>query len=222
MPPQAILTREKIGHAQRWELPDVTPADARREAEEAARPTVRELEDMAEQARQEGYARGLREGREAAREEMASATARLAGLCDALARPLDEVDEQVESELAQLAVLIARRVVGHALRTQPEQLVPRVRELIGHLPAASRQVIIHVHPDEMRLLREHLPEADDRGWRIEEAADLQPGDCRIDTEHSRIDGRVQTRLDAVVGAILDEDEHPSPEADTGDDGVPGP
>lgn len=197
---QPILPREDIGTAERWTVPDVAPASR---TNEAARPTVAELEDLAEQARREGFEQGLAQGRDAARTELRVQTTRLGRLCDALAQPLADIDDAVESELAQLAVLIARRVIGHSIRTQPETLLPLVRELIAQLPAGTRHLRIHVHPDDAVLLREHLGDLDERGWRIEESAQLQPGDCQLTSDQSRLDARVATRLEAVVDAVLD-------------------
>ncbi len=200
---QPIVPREEIASAERWTVPSVEPSSR---SHEPPRPTVAELEEITEQARREGFEQGLAQGRDAAQTELRTQVARLGRLYDAMARPLADIDDTVEHELAHLAVLIARRVIGHSIRTRPETLLPLVRDLITQLPAQTRQLRIHVHPEDAALLRDHLGDLADRGWRIEESPQLQRGDCQLQSEHSRVDARVASRLQAVVDAVLDGEE----------------
>lgn len=205
-----ILHREDTGDLQRWDLPQV--GRVRREPSEsaAAGPTVAELEAIEEQARQEGHAQGLAEGREMARRERDAQAARLAGLFDTLARPLDRLDVEVERELAALSTLIARQVVRHELRTHPDTIVRIVREAVASLTVARGPLEVRLHPDDAAMLRE---EAGERGWQIVEDPSLIPGDCRIATSESRIDATTAARLAAVVDAVLGEDAEVAPAPD---------
>lgn len=197
-----VVAREQLQEVQRWTMPVVEPAPARNTA---ARPTVAELEAIGEQARREGHAQGLAEGRQAARAELERQLQQLRALCDALARPLADVDVAVERQLAELAMLVARGVLQAELRLHPEHLLKIVRKAIGALPAAAARIDIVVHPQSAALLRDGLAEAAERGWRIAEDPQLAPGDCRIEGADSRIDASLETRLAAMVEAAFDED-----------------
>jgi flagellar assembly protein FliH len=197
-----VVTREQLHDVQRWTMPVVEQPVARNAT---SRPTVADLEAIGEQARREGYEQGLAEGRKAARVELDSQLQQLRTLCDALARPLADVDAAVERQLAELAMLVARGVLQAELRLHPEHLLKVVRKAIGALPAATTRIDIIVHPQSAALLREGLTEADERGWRIVEDAQLEPGDCRIAGADSRIDARFETRLAAMVDAALADD-----------------
>lgn len=202
-----ILAREDLDDVRRWELPSVglAPVEETPQPEPPdapARPTVAELQALQDQARQEGFQRGLDEGREAARRERDAQAARLAQLFNALARPLQDVDAQLECELAELAALIAERTVRRQLELHPDLLVGLVHEAMEHLPAASGHVTITVHPDDATMLRSALDPDQERPWHVAEDASLLPGDCRIATTASRIDLRTDTRLAALIDALL--------------------
>lgn len=196
-----VVAREQLQDVQPWTMPVVEQPLTRR----ATRPTVAELEAIGEQARREGHEQGLAEGRKAARAELERQLQQLRALCDALARPLADVDAAVERQLAELAMLVARGVLQTELRLHPEHLLKMVRKAIGALPAATASIDIVVHPQSAALLRDGLTEADERGWRIVEDPQLRPGDCRISGADSRIDASIETRLAAMVEAALDED-----------------
>ncbi len=198
-----VVSREQLHDVQRWNMPTVEQRQAATDA--ASRPTVADLEAIGEQARREGYEQGLAEGRRAANGELQRQLQHLRGLCDALARPLEDVDTAVERQLAELAMLVARGVLQAELRQQPEHLLKVVRKAIGALPAATADIDVIVHPQSAALLREGLGEATERGWHIVEDPQLKPGDCRITGADSRIDASIETRLAAMVDAALDEE-----------------
>ncbi|HET7266958.1 MAG TPA: FliH/SctL family protein [Rhodanobacteraceae bacterium] len=197
-----VMSREQLRDVRRWNMPTV---ERPLSVDSTARPTVAELEAIGEQARHEGYEQGLAEGRRAAHGELQRKLQHLCGLCDALARPLEDVDTAVERQLAELAMLVARRVLQAELRLQPEHLLKVVRKAIAALPATAAGIDIHVHPQSAALLREGLTESEERGWRIVEDAELAPGDCRIACADSRVDASIETRLTALVDAALDDD-----------------
>jgi flagellar assembly protein FliH len=201
-----ILSRESIDIFDRWEPPVVGATPAAETVHEPAAPpgpTVYELEEIERQAREEGYAAGLAEGRNAAKKELDERLARLDALCTAAARPLMQLDDATERELALLATVIAQRVVGRELRLDPSLIELTVREAAAALPAATRELRVWVNPGDLDLLRE-LGAAEPH-WRFGANPALSRGDCVLESERSRLDARVSTRLAAVVDAVLGED-----------------
>src|SRR6516225_7867554 len=134
----AVLNRDNLVAFQRWLPPEMgEPAVEPAPVEPVMQPTVRDLEALEQQARDEGYAAGQAEGLAAARDLMNSRMARLDALLDAAARPLHAMDELVELELARLAMTVARQVLAHELRTSPDLVVEAVRQAALALPSAS-------------------------------------------------------------------------------------
>jgi len=189
---------------QRWELPNVGCLQpASKAANAAPQPTVRELEALERQAREEGYAAGHAEGLAAARQQLDERLTRLDALYEAAAYPLQALDEQTERELARLAMVVARRVIVQELQLSPGSIAQAVRQAAKALPAATRQLRVHVHPDDLLLLRE-LGTAETH-WQLLADPALARGDCQLDSEHSRLDAQVETRLAAVIDSVLGDD-----------------
>lgn len=194
-----------------WDLPEVSgePVQARR-----AGKTVAEIEEVERQAYEEAYAKGLAAGHAAGLaagkaeydKVIAQAHAqveRLAQIIDSLAKPLEDVDAQVETELTNLALTVARQLVRRELRVDPAQVIAIIRETIALLPAAARDVRVHLHPEDAAVVRERLAEpATERAWRIVEDPVMTRGGCRVTTEHAQIDARLETRINEVIATIL--------------------
>ena len=191
---------------QRWEMPsfdDVAPEPSA-VAEEPAppQPTVRDLEELEEQARNEGRLAGLAEGRAAARQELCQRVAQFDAVCVAASRPLQALDDQVVQELARLAMVVASRLVACELQFAPELVARAVREAVNALPAATRELRVYLHPLDLALLQS-MGSAEDH-WRLLADPELARGDCRMESEHSRLDARVETRLAAMIDAVFGE------------------
>ena len=201
----AQIIRDTFAGAERWELPQVHD-DARSEPvnDLPAPPTVADLEALERQARDEGYAAGRAEGIADAAREQRAVVARLESLLESAARPLAALDDATEQELARLAVVIARRVLAHELATAPELIVQAVQQAARALPSATRELRVRVHPDDLAVLREHA--VAEEHWQLLPDPALARGDCLLESERSRLDGRVETRLAAVVDAVLGLDE----------------
>jgi flagellar assembly protein FliH len=191
----------------RWDLPTVsgTTVQARR-----AGKTVGELEELERRTYEEAFAKGREAGLAAARAETEKSTAqlkaqvaRLEGMFGQLAQPFHELDAQVEQQLTHLALTIARQLVRRELRIDPAQVIAVIRETVALLPAAAREVRVHMHPEDATIVREKLaaPGAE-RAWTIVEDPVMSRGGCRVTTDTAQIDARLETRINAVMSALL--------------------
>jgi len=197
----AVMNRDNLVQFQRWLPPEMgEPVAEPAPAEPVMQPTVRDLEALEQQAREEGYAAGHAEGMAAARDLMNSRMAKLDALLESAARPLHAMDELVELELARLAMTVARQVLSHELRISPDLVVEAVRQAVLSLPAASGNLRVRLHAEDLALLRT-LGVAEEN-WQLVADPALQRGDCMLETERSRLDARLETRLAAVVDAVL--------------------
>jgi flagellar assembly protein FliH len=161
------------------------------------------LADLQAEAYREAYEQGLAEGREAGRAEVHAQAERLAGMFYDLARPFEALDEEVERELLTLAMALARQIVRRELKTDPTQIIGIIREAIGALPVAARDVRVHLHPEDAAVVREHLaPTESERAWTIVEDPVMARGGCQVTTATSRIDARLETRLGAILSELM--------------------
>jgi flagellar assembly protein FliH len=181
--------------------------------------TVEEIERMQQEAREEatreghrhGYEAGYQDGREQgykdgqaeARADSDQLAVQMNALLTALTQPFAELDQRVVQELVALAIAIAKQLIRRELKTEPGEIVAVVREAMGILPASTRQISLHLNPDDALLLRSNLL-LDDTAerWKIVEDPLLTRGGCRVSTETSQIDATVEKRLAAVIARVL--------------------
>jgi len=190
---------------RRWEVPSMAAGGtAARAGKAAAAPVV--SAEVIEEARlaawQEGLERGLAEGRELGLSEMRSQAQRLVQLAGRLERPFATVDGAIEHELMQLAMTLARQLVRRELTADPAQVVSVVREALAALPSGQQRITVQLHPDDARLVRQALVEDSDQPLRITEVPGMQRGDCQVQSEQSRIDERLDARLERLMTQLL--------------------
>jgi flagellar assembly protein FliH len=186
-----------------WTAPhmDSTPAQQKMA-------TVVGLADLQAEAHKEAFEQGLAEGREAGRAEVQAQVNRLAGMFYDLAKPFEALDSEVERELLTLAMALARQIVRRELKTDPTQIIGIIREAIAALPVATRDVRVHLHPEDATVVKQHLaPTENERAWTIIEDPVMARGGCQITTATSRIDARLETRLGSILSELLGTERH---------------
>jgi len=184
----------------RWQMPQMQDEPAVVAPPPPSQPLNAEdtLSQSREEARRAGWEQGLSEGRQAARGELRLQAERLQHLIEQLASPLTQTGQDVQDELVQLAMAIARQVVLRELSTQPELIRDVVTQAIAALPAGNRHLRIHLHPEDAHLLSEHLDNHEIASWKLIEDATLTRGGCLVDTGATRIDARLETRLHDIL------------------------
>jgi flagellar assembly protein FliH len=85
----------------------------------------------------------------------------------------------------------------------PAQVIAIIRETVALLPAAARDVRVHLHPEDAAVVRERLAApAADRAWSILEDPVMTRGGCRVSTETANIDARLETRINTAISTLL--------------------
>lgn len=202
-----------MSEAARWAPPAVEGRPVSRFRE---RPTAAELDEIGRAAWEEGHARGLRDGLEAAaaqtrrlQGELDEKLAQVAALLDSLVQPVGRLDEAVAHQLASLALTVGRHLVRRELRIEPSQVIGILRDTVAMLPAAAQDVRVHLHPEDARLVAAALAAPAGGGaWEIVEDPVLARGGCRITARHSRIDASLDGRINAAIAHVLGEERGP--------------
>lgn len=198
-------------HAAAWQLPQISgPVVGRSRRRE-------ELDAIARDAFDQGHAEGREAGRAAAQQEQQAAQAALAQrvqqldeILQFMARPIEQLDREVQLQLASLAGAIARQIVRREIRTQPDEIVAVIRETVALLPVSAREVRVHLNPEDATLVRERLTEVTgDRAWSIAEDPILARGGCRVTSENSAIDAQLEQRVGAAIATVLGDARHGS-------------
>lgn len=196
-----------------WELPPIDGPLITRRRRGA------DLDAIEREAWDKGYAEGRETGLAAAAQEQQSGQAEidrrvqhLGSILEFMARPIAEVDDQVQRQLAMLAGAIARQVVRREIRIQPDDIIGVIRDTVSLLPVTAREVRVHLNPEDATLVRSRLAEAtSERAWSITEDPVLPRGGCRVTSENSTIDAQVEQRLGAAIAAVLGDERNAAAE-----------
>lgn len=161
--------------------------------------------------REKAQARLLRDADERAearlRTEITAAVQRFAGIADALLAERAELLRASEEAAVRLTLAVARKVVGDAAAIDEKFVLQIVRRALRWAADAQR-VVIRVHPDDVKLVEEHLPEwtaaaRRSRSLRIEGDASLVRGGCHVETDACEIVASLQEQLDTLETALVE-------------------
>ncbi|MFV0595756.1 flagellar assembly protein FliH [Shewanella sp.] len=206
-------------------------------AETIAPPTMAEIEDIRAQAEEEGfnegktqgYAEGLEQGRlegleqghteglaqgheqglEAGLAEAKALVTRFEGLLSQFEKPLQLLDGDIEHSLMTLTMTLAKSVIGHELKTHPEQILSALRLGVESLPIKEQSVSIRLHPDDVALVEQLYTstQLNRNQWQLEADPSLNAGDCIISSQRSLVDLTLSSRIDAVFESLRNQQSH---------------
>lgn len=233
--PSELIRAKDISAFDRWALPsleaapgepaylpetpiasaETSPAVALAQSEEVELESVKpltldELEAIRQDAYNEGFAVGEKDGFHAgqlkAKHEadviLQAKLSRLEQLMGQLLAPIAEQDRQIEQALVQLVSQISRQVIRRELLCDSSQLTQVLRGALKLLPMGAGNVRIHINAQDFELVKA-LRERHEENWRILEDEQLQAGGCRVETEHSQIDASIETRLEQAFEQLFE-------------------
>jgi flagellar assembly protein FliH len=201
-----IIPKEQLTAYQRWELSSfdertATPepvSPPKEQVPAVALPTAEEIEQIHQQAHQDGFATGYQEGRARSTEE----AQRLVQLVTAVDEALQQVDKQLSQEMLALALDIAKQMLRQALQVRPELLLPVIQEAMASLPNAGQHPHLILNPEDAAMVRGLMEEElANLHWRIVEDPRITRGGCRIETSSSEIDATLESRWKRVLSAL---------------------
>jgi flagellar assembly protein FliH len=224
--PSDLIRARDVGGFDIWSLPSFDPHVPEPEPEpepelpvemeevpldEVQPLTLEELESIRQEAYNEGFAAGEKDGfrsstlkvRQEAEAALGAKLGSLERLMRSLFDPIAEQDAQLEKSMVSLVEHIARQVIQRELALDSSQIESVMREALKLLPLGVGNVRLYINPQDFEQVKA-LRERHEETWRIVEDAALQPGGCRVETEHSRIDATVETRISQIMAKLLDQ------------------
>lgn len=164
-------------------------------------PTAQEIAAIQQAAREEGFHQGRNEGLASGRAEANAELAALRSIAAQLSRPLAELDTEVERALTNLALSMARRIVGQAVEDEVENLRQLVHRVVSHLGALESEVEVELSPEDYQRLNA-LDDLDGL-WKLRSNPELQAGDVVVRQEDTEVDGRLMSRIQSLAADMLD-------------------
>lgn len=166
--------------------------------EAALRPqTVEEIEALQKQAYEEARQDGLKKGLE----EMKLKSDKLLSMFNFMQHPLDEMDKQVEHQLADLAILLATQLLKKESSLDAQHIHTLVHEALEYLPVKSRDIRVRLNPADISLLNQANVDINNQSWACVPDQTVTAGGCVIESETSHIDASVETRVQQLVDQL---------------------
>ncbi|WP_064791815.1 flagellar assembly protein FliH [Shewanella woodyi] len=237
-PPEADI---EFSH---WHIPDVTTAvpedvsnlfgrkaaqkPVTEEPDSILPPTLGQIEEIRQEAENEGFAQGKEEGHQAGletgrleglkqghdegfeqgkeqgyqegAEKALELIKRFEGLLEQFEKPLELLDNEIEQELVSLTLKLSRAVIGHEIKTHPEHILSALRQGVDSLPLKEQGVVIRLHPEDHELIGSlySANQLEKNRWDLESDPSLTPGDCIILSQRSSVDMRLESRMSTVL------------------------
>lgn len=203
------IPKEKQTAYQRWEMSSFgedSGASSMPTKKREHPGTTDQLSKYLENARKEGYAKGVQEGFAVglvqAREHARSDKEQFLVIMDSFSEALKNSDEEIAGSLLALAMDIAKAMLKTKLEVDKESVLPVVRSVIHYLPYVEPPAVIVLHPEDARIVRENLvEELEEHHWQIQEDENIERGGCMVETGANQIDATNATRWKRICEAF---------------------
>ena len=162
-----------------------------------------QLEAKFQEGRQRGLAEGVAAARKEAEAQMQPALEQLAHAIRELAECRRRVREEATSELVQLSVAIAARILHREITIDPDAVQGLIKAAFDKVQAREN-VRVFVHPAHEAVIRRHV-ELAGTASKVEIVSDaaLNRGEIRLETSRGELDASIDTQLREVERGLAD-------------------
>ncbi|WP_394241747.1 flagellar assembly protein FliH [Vibrio astriarenae] len=157
-----------------------------------------------EQGLAEGHAEGLQvgqsEGVAAGQEYIQQNVEHFVSLANQFAQPLELMNAQVEKQLVDMVLTIAREVVHVEVQTNPQVILDTIKESVDVLPVTGHAITLKLNPEDVAIVQAAYGESDldFRNWTLVSEPALSRGDVEISAGESSVNYRMEERVRSVM------------------------
>ncbi|MFZ4617829.1 MAG: flagellar assembly protein FliH [Rectinemataceae bacterium] len=194
----------------------------RKEAEEAATRIVSEAESRIAELESQAIAKveaaekeATKRGREAGRDEgfkegvgeVERLVTRIHVILDRAMEKRGEILEQAETQVVELVLLVARKVVKVISENQKSVVVLNIQQALRKLKTKA-DVVVRVNMADLELTSSHIKDfvqmaENARSLTVVEDTTIDRGGCVIETDFGEIDARISSQLSELEDRILE-------------------
>lgn len=173
--------------------------------DKAKKQAVQMKEEAQKQGYKEGFAEGFARGEQAAREEFAPFLKMLQKLVLDLSEFRSKMYPQVEREMVEMVVALAKKVIHHELSSSADRVKAMI--LLGVQSVVNKEkLVIKVHPADKGYAESFSPELRQTfenigNLVIEATPSMERGGCVIETNFGSVDARLKN-LDEQIDKML--------------------
>ncbi|MHB9093033.1 MAG: FliH/SctL family protein [Eubacteriales bacterium] len=168
------------------------------------REKIKKIEDEAQQQGwQDGYEHGLR----SAEQEYFNKIEEAQNLVEKAHKERQEVIVGSEDEIVQLAIAVARKVIGHELAANPDTIVDIVKRAIQKV-TDREELTIRVNPDNLDCAINSQDEITQsvkgvRKLKILSDPTVSLGGCVVESPNGTVDARMERQLSEIEQALME-------------------
>jgi flagellar assembly protein FliH len=161
-----------------------------------------------EQIKQEAIDKGYKEGMQRAQEEIKVEKEEMLKWIELLQKPVKLLDDKLTQEIIQTVVWLSQYCIGIELSVNPEKLQDLLKAIKEELPSLKGNKLFVMHPDDVDWIKTHIHENEISGLHDVLSADpsLNRGDFYLKSEHSELDGRLQSRFITLFAKYIDKED----------------
>lgn len=180
-------------------------ADAKKKAKEEKAETEAQLNALVSDAKEKGYAEGYDLGFAKGEAEVNRLIAKLNQMVGAVVGKRKEILEESESQVIDLVLQIANRVVKVISETQKEVILQNVRSALSKVKSRT-DLIIRVNLEDLNWVSQKMKEVRGSLEKVKnisvlEDATVDVGGCIVETDFGEIDARISTQLREIETKI---------------------
>jgi flagellar assembly protein FliH len=155
---------------------------------------------------EEGITQGKEEGLQQARAEIDNKLTQLDALLASMEKPFNVLDKEVEKQLVLLASKLAKAIVLTEVKQNPMALMQAINHATSALKNQSNQIEIHVNPLDYENLATAYGEQElaKRQWKLFAEPSISQGGCVIKGQGCSIDYTLETRMQEILDNFLQE------------------
>ncbi len=180
---------------------------ANHEAEEERKSVDEHRDQILEEARKEGLSQGREEGFESGKAEADRLVELLHTIINTAIAKRTEIIEASETQLVNLVLLIAKKVIKVISENQKNVVINNVIQALRKMKTRG-DVAIKVNLADVKLTSEHIKDfmrmvENVRSVTVLEDSTVDPGGCIIETDFGQIDARISSQLQEIEERILE-------------------
>ncbi|RKX88489.1 MAG: flagellar assembly protein FliH [Spirochaetes bacterium] len=182
-------------------------AEAEKSAAELTAKVEADLDSIRKKAEEEGYEAGLEKGYAEGQAEVERLVQQLHSIIDKTIEKRNEIIDESETQVINLVVMIAKKVVKVISENQKNVVVNNVIQALRKLKSRG-EVLIKVNLADVELTSEHIKDfmrmvENIRSVTVVEDSTVDRGGCIIETDFGEIDARISSQLHEIEEKILD-------------------
>ncbi|WP_434144762.1 FliH/SctL family protein [Photobacterium leiognathi] len=82
------------------------------------------------------------------------------------------------------------------MKTNPQVILNTIREVVATLPVANREITMHLHPEDIALVKQNFTDEDlqERKWKLISEPGLNRGDLQVNSQDTSVDYFIDERI----------------------------